>query len=152
MLMEGMQIVVFTLNDEVCGVDTTQVKEIVMYETLTKMPKMPQFIDGVINLRGMVVPVVNLNKRFELGDTQITKKTKIIITDLSGKLVGFIVNDVSEIMKLPPESIENTPEIIRKIDNSYLKNVGKNGENLISILDLSTILTDSEIKNIEIKN
>lgn len=150
--MEGMQIVVFTLNDEVCGVDTTQVKEIVMYETLTKMPKMPQFIDGVINLRGMVVPVVNLNKRFELGDTQITKKTKIIITDLSGKLVGFIVNDVSEIMKLPPESIENTPEIIRKIDNSYLKNVGKNGENLISILDLSTILTDSEIKNIEIKN
>ncbi len=147
--MEGMQIVVFTLNDEVCGVDTTQVKEIVMYETLTKMPKMPQFIDGIINLRGMVVPVVNLNKRFDLGNTEITKKTKIIITDLSGKLVGFIVNDVSEIIKLPAESIENTPEIIRKIDNSYLKNVGKNGENLISILDLSTILTDTEIKNIE---
>lgn len=152
MLMEGMQIVVFTLNDEVCGVDTTQVKEIVMYEALTKMPKMPQFIDGVISLRGMVVPVVNLNKRFDLGNTEITKKTKIIITDLSGKLIGFIVNDVSEIIKLPAESIENTPEIIRKIDNSYLKNVGKNGENLISILDLSMILTDTEIKNIESKN
>jgi purine-binding chemotaxis protein CheW len=148
MLMEGMQLVVFTLNDEVCGVDTTQVKEIVKYEKLTKMPNMPQFIDGVISLRGVVIPVVNLNKRFYLGDTEVTKKTKIVITDLEGKLIGFIVNDVSEIIKLSPEEIESTPEIIRKIDNSYLKNVGKKDENLISILDLSRILTDSEIMNI----
>lgn len=146
--MEGMQIVVFALNDEVCGVDTTQVKEIVKYETITKMPNMPQFIDGVISLRGAVIPVVNLNKRFYLGETEITKKTKIIITDLEGKLIGFIVNDVSEIIKLAPEEIEATPEIIRKIDNSYLINVGKKDQNIISILDLSKILTDSEIMNI----
>ena len=137
--MEGIQIVVFTLNDEVCGVETKQVKEIVKYEVITKMPKMPQFVDGIISLRGTVVPVVNLNKRFGLGNTEITKKTKIIITDLDGKLIGFIVNDVSEIIKLPPESIENTPELIRKIDNSYLKNVGKKGEELIAVLDLSKI-------------
>lgn len=148
MLMEGMQLVVFTLNDEVCGVESTQVKEIVKYETLTKMPNMPQFIDGVISLRGAVIPVVNLNKRFYLGDTEITKKTKIIITDLEGKLIGFMVNDVSEIIKLAPEEIESTPEIIMKIDNSYLKNVGKRDQDLISILDLSRILTDSEIINI----
>jgi purine-binding chemotaxis protein CheW len=146
--MEGIQIVVFTLNDEVCGVETKQVKEIVKYEVITKMPKMPQFVDGIISLRGTVVPVVNLNKRFGLGNTEITKKTKIIITDLDGKLIGFIVNDVSEIIKLPPESIENTPELIRKIDNSYLKNVGKKGEELISVLDLSMILTDTEIKSL----
>ena len=146
--MEGIQIVVFTLNDEVCGVETKQVKEIVKYEVITKMPKMPQFVDGIISLRGTVVPVVNLNKRFGLGNTEITKKTKIIITDLEGKLIGFIVNDVSEIIKLPPESIENTPELIRKIDNSYLKNVGKKGEELISVLDLSMILTDTEIKSL----
>ncbi|WP_010252513.1 chemotaxis protein CheW [Acetivibrio cellulolyticus] len=147
--MEGMQkIVVFTLNNEVCGVDTIQVREIVKYEEITKLPKMPQFIAGVISLRGTVVPVVNLNQRFELGDSEITKKTKIIITDLEGKLIGFIVNDVLEIIKLSAENIESTPEIIRKIDNSYLKNVGKNGDNLISILDLSTILTDTEIRNL----
>lgn len=148
--MDGIQLVVFTLNDEICGVETTQVKEIVKYESTTKMPNMPKFIDGVISLRGAVVPVVNLNKRFGLGNTEITKKTKIIINDLEGKLIGFIVNDVSEITKLPAQDIEDTPEIIKKIDNSYLKNVGKKGEELISILDLSTILTDTEIKSLEL--
>ena len=148
--MDGIQIVVFSLNDEICGVETTQVKEIVKYESTTKMPNMPKFIDGVISLRGTVVPVVNLNKRFGLGNTEISKKTKIIINDLEGKLIGFIVNDVSEITKLPAQDIEDTPEIIKKIDNSYLKNVGKKGEELISILDLSTILTDTEIKSLEL--
>jgi len=150
--MEGIQIVVFTLNDEVCGVETTQVKEIVKYESITKMPDMPKFIDGVISLRGTVVPVVNLNKRFGLGDTEITKKTKIIINDIEGKLVGFIVNDVSEIIKIPAEDIENTPDLIRDTHNVYLKNVGKKGDQLISILDLSAILTDTEVKSLDIKN
>ena len=150
--MEGIQIVVFTLNDEVCGVETTQVKEIVKYESITKMPDMPKFIDGVISLRGTVVPVVNLNKRFGLGDTEITKKTKIIINDIEGKLVGFIVNDVSEIIKIPAEDIENTPDLIRDTHNVYLKNVGKKGYQLISILDLSAILTDTEVKSLDIKN
>lgn len=150
--MEGIQVVVFTLNDEVCGVETTQVKEIVKYESITKMPDMPKFIDGVISLRGTVVPVVNLNKRFGLGETEITKKTKIIINDIEGKLIGFIVNDVSEIIKIPAQDIENTPDLIKETHNSYLKNVGRRGEELISILDFSAILTDNEIKNLNIRN
>ncbi|AEV69201.1 chemotaxis protein CheW [Acetivibrio clariflavus] len=150
--MEGIQIVVFTLNDEMCGVETTQVKEIVKYESITKMPDMPKFIDGVISLRGTVVPVVNLNKRFGLGETEITKKTKIIINDIEGKLIGFIVNDVSEIIKIPAEDIENTPDLIKGTHNAYLKNVGKKGDQLISILDLSAILTDTEIKSLDVKN
>jgi len=150
--MEGIKIVVFTLNDEMCGVETTQVKEIVKYESITKMPDMPKFIDGVISLRGTVVPVVNLNKRFGLGETEITKKTKIIINDIEGKLIGFIVNDVSEIIKIPAEDIENTPDLIKGTHNAYLKNVGKKGDQLISILDLSAILTDTEIKSLDVKN
>lgn len=152
MQMEGIQVVVFTLNDEVCGVETTQVKEIVKYESITKMPDMPKFIDGVISLRGTVVPVVNLNKRFGLGETEITKKTKIIINDIEGKLIGFIVNDVSEIIKIPAQDIENTPDLIKETHNSYLKNVGRRGEELISILDFSAILTDTEIKSLNIRN
>ena len=150
--MEGIQVVVFTLNDEVCGVETTQVKEIVKYESITKMPDMPKFIDGVISLRGTVVPVVNLNKRFGLGETKITKKTKIIINDIEGKLIGFIVNDVSKIIKIPAQDIENTPNLIKETHNSYLKNVGRRGEELISILDFSAILTDNEIKSLNIRN
>lgn len=147
--MEGMQIVVFSLNDEICGVDTCQVKEIVKYEEVSKMPRMPKFIDGVINLRGRVVPIVNLNKRFKLEDIEVAKKTKIIITDIEDKLIGFVVNDVFEIIRLSPDDIESTPEIIKKVYNDYLKCVGKKGEKLISILDLSIILTDSEIGELE---
>ena len=74
--MKEMQIVVFTLNGEICGVDASQVKEIVKFEGLAKMPKMPKFIEGIINLRGMVIPVVNLSKRFSLGELEVTKKNK----------------------------------------------------------------------------
>jgi len=148
-LMEGMQIVVFSLNDGICGVDTSQVKEIVKYEEVTKMPKMPKFIEGVINLRGNVVPIVNLNKRFRLGDTEITKKTKVIITHIDGKFIGFLVNDVYEIISLSSEDIEETPDLIRKVYNDYLKCVGKKGDKLISILDLSIVLTDSELEELE---
>ncbi|GAE90219.1 chemotaxis protein CheW [Acetivibrio straminisolvens] len=147
--MEGMQIVVFSLNDEVCGVDSSQVKEIVKYEEVSKMPRMPRFIDGVINLRGKVVPIVNLNKRFRLGDMEVGKKTKIIITDIEDKLIGFVVNDVFEIIRLSADDIEPTPEIIKKVYNDYLKCVGKKDDKLISILDLSVILTDSEIGELE---
>ncbi len=147
--MDGIQIVVFGLNDETCGVDTSQVREIIKFEKLTKMPQMPKFIDGVINIRGSVVPVVNLNKRFELGEMEITKKAKIIITEIDTKQVGFLVNDVFEIYKLESESIETTPKLIQKVDNAYLKSVGKKDEKLISILDLEAILTDLEIKKLE---
>ncbi|TYQ13341.1 UNVERIFIED_CONTAM: purine-binding chemotaxis protein CheW [Acetivibrio alkalicellulosi] len=150
--MNGMQIVVFSLNEEICGVDTSQVKEIVQYEKLAKMPKMPNFIDGIFNLRGMVVPVVNLNGRFRLGNTEITKKTKIIIIEIEKKLIGFIVNDVIEILPLAAESIENTPEIIKKSYNCYLKYVGKKDGKLISILDLSNILTDDEFDKLDIQD
>lgn len=143
--MKEMQIVVFRLSSEVCGVNTSQVKEIVKFEELTKMPKMPNFIDGILNLRGMVVPVVNLTKRFNLGETEVTKKTKIIIIEIEEKLIGFIVDDVTEILKLSSQEIESTPDIIQKSYNHYLEYVGKKDNMLISILDLSKILTDKEL-------
>ena len=147
--MKEMQIVVFTLNGEVCGVDASQVKEIVKFEELTKMPKMPKFIDGIINLRGIVVPVVNLTKRFNLGETEITKKTKIIIIEIEERLIGFIVDDVTEILKLSSQNIESTPDIIQKSYNHYLEYVGKKDDKLISILDLTNVLTDTELDKLD---
>ena len=144
-----MQIVVFTLNGEVCGVDASQVKEIVKFEGLTKMPKMPKFIDGILNLRGIVVPVVNLIKRFNLGNEEITKKTKIIIIEVEEKLIGFIVDDVTEILKLSSQNIESTPDIIQKSYNHYLEYVGKKDDKLISILDLTNVLTDTELDKLD---
>ena len=146
--MAELQVVVFSLNNEFCGVDTSQVQEIVKYQEVTKVPRMPKFIEGLINLRGKVVPVINLNTRFELGKSDITKKTKIIITNLNNSPVGFIVNDVSEIIKLLDEDTEVPPELIQKAGNEYLRSVGKKDGKLISILNFDRILTDTEIKKI----
>jgi len=142
--MEELQVVVFSLNDELCGAETSQVNEIVKYQEINKVPRMPKFIEGLINLRGKVVPVINLNKRFELGETNVTKKTKIIITQINEGFLGFIVNDVSEIVKFSSENIEVAPDIINKSGNEYLKYVCKKEEKIISILDLKCILSENE--------
>jgi purine-binding chemotaxis protein CheW len=142
------QIVVFSLNNQMCGVDTSQVQEIIRCEGVVKMPDMPHFIDGVINLRGRVVPIVNLNVRFELGETVITEDTKIIVANIKDILTGFIVNDVTEILGISENEIENAPGILISGKNPYLTGVGKKGDMLISMLDLGKILTEVETKEI----
>ena len=107
--MTNLQIVVFTLNKETCGAATEQVKQIIKYQELTKIPKMPKFIDGIIIIRGIEVPVINLNKRLEFGETEINKKTKIILTEIDSKLIGFIVNDIKELLKYSEEEVETLP-------------------------------------------
>lgn len=146
--MDELQTVVFLLNGQVCGADTTQVKEIKKYENVTKIPEAPEFIEGVINLRGRVVPIVNLNNRFRLGSTELTTKTKIIITSIEEKLVGFIVNDVLEITKFTNEEIEPVPDVLRNNSNSYLNSIGKKENMLVSIIDLDNILSSKEISKI----
>ena len=146
--MGEMQTVVFSLNNELCGANTSQVEEIIKYQDVAKVPGSVEFVEGVANLRGKIVPVINLNKKFELGETTITKKTKIIITRVNESNVGFIVNDVSEIVKFSDDDIEVVPDMIKKVGNAYLMGVGKKGDMLISILDLPRILTDSEVKKI----
>lgn len=150
--MAEMQLVVFSLNDELCGADTSQIQEIVKYQDVTKVPRMPKFVDGIINLRGRVIPIINLNKRFELGETEITKKTKIIITKIDNSYIGFVVNDVSEIIKLSENEIETPPEIIQKDGSEYLRGVGKKEDKLISILNLNSIMTNVEIEKLENKD
>ncbi len=142
--MEDLHVVIFRLNNELCGAETSQVTEILKYQEAEKVPKMPRFLDGLINLRGRIIPVINLNKRFELGETDITKKTKIIITQINDGYLGYIVNDVTEIVRFTKDELELTPEIINKTGNTYMKYVGKKGEKIVSILDLKGILSDKE--------
>lgn len=149
--MAETQVVVFSLNKENCGVETSQVQKIVKYQDVFKVAKMPKFIEGIFNYRGSVIPAIDLNKRFEFGETQITNNTKIVVTQIKNSLVGFIVNDVSEILTLADGDIEETPEIIYSYGNNFLKCVGKKNDKLISILDLGLILNESEVKKIDNK-
>lgn len=146
--MGDLQVVVFKLNDQMFGVDTSQVQEIIRYQNVERVPGMPDYMEGMINLRGNVIPIINLHKRFKLGELNVENDAKIIVTDVNNKLIGFIVDDVTEIVKFSEKDIEETPDILYNKINKYLRCVAKKGEKLISIFDLNKILTESEVDEV----
>lgn len=149
--MSELQVVVFSLNGQAFGAEASQVFQIIRYQEAAKIPRMPRFIEGVINYRGAVLPVISLNKRFDLGDTAVGKKTKIIVSNIEGKLAGFIVNDVTEIARFTDEDVEPAPLTGNNEIGAFLKKVAKKGNQLISIIDLDKVLEDAEIKRLTIK-
>lgn len=142
--MAELQIVIFGLNREICGAETSQVKQIIQYQEIFKITKMPKFIEGKIMLRGMEIPIINLNKRLGLGETEITKKTKIILTEYQNKNLGFMVNEINELGKFTDEDVETLPTLIHEAGNLYMKKVVKKDDKIITIVDLHTVLTESE--------
>jgi purine-binding chemotaxis protein CheW len=150
-VMSELQVVVFSLNNQTFGAEASQVFQIIRYQEAAKVPRMPKFIEGIINYRGAVLPVISLNRRFELGDTTVGKKTKIIVSNIEGKLAGFVVNDVVEIARFGDEDVEPAPVAFNSEVGAFLKKVAKKGDRLISIIDLDKVLEDSEIKRLTIK-
>jgi len=139
-----VQLVVFRLGAEEYGVPITQVQEINHLSTPTKIPRSPAFVEGVINLRGNVIPVIDLKKRFELEGTEYTEDARIVVVEISGHTVGVIVDEVSEVLRLPTSSIDPPPAIITGITAEYLRGVGKLQDRLLILLDLEKILTERE--------
>ncbi len=139
-----VQLVVFRLGTEEYGVPITQVQEINHLSTPTKIPRSPAFVEGVINLRGNVIPVIDLKKRFELEGTGYTEDARIVVVEISGHTVGVIVDEVSEVLRLPTSSIDPPPAIIAGITAEYLRGVGKLQDRLLILLDLEKILTERE--------
>ncbi|HEX2944632.1 MAG TPA: chemotaxis protein CheW [Clostridia bacterium] len=146
--MGELQVVVFDVNGELFGAETSQVFQIIRYQEATKLPRMPKFIEGILNFRNSVLPVVNLAKRFDMGDFAVSKKTKILVTSIEDKFAGFIVNDVSEIVKFSDSEVSEAPDILSGETAVYLKKVARKGDKLISIIDLEKILTVNEIKKL----
>jgi purine-binding chemotaxis protein CheW len=112
------------------------------------MPKMPSFIDGILSYRDSVLPVINLASRFDLGEIDVTKKTKILVTRIGDKYAGFIVSDVTEIAKFPQEDVSTTPPVMNKETEAYLRKVAKKGDTIISIVDLERILSKAEVREL----
>lgn len=143
--MEEKQYVVFKLNEEEYGVDIKNVKEITEYKKTTKIPKSPSFVDGVINVRGDTIPIIDLKKKFNLLENDMKCEVKrIIIVNIEDKHVGFIVDDASQVMKICEKDIDNPPEILLDINERYISGIGKVGDKLIVILDLKEVLDHKE--------
>lgn len=144
------QYVVFMVGNEEFGVNIKQTKEIISATNLTFIPNAPDFVNGVINLRGEIVPVVDLHKRLSLQKKEEQEvEEKIIIVELDSNLIGMKVKDVKEIIRLNENDIGKAPEITQGINRKYVSGVGKLDERLLILLDLNRILSRQEIEEID---
>ena len=143
-LKEILQLVTFRLGKEEYSLDILKVQEIIRHMELTRVPKSPDFVDGVINLRGKVIPVLDLRKRFGLPVDEKTNETRIIVVDVDSRTVGLKVDAVSEVLRLPSDTVEPPPAMVTGIESDYIKGVGKLDGRLLILLDVAKILTKSE--------
>ena len=140
-VLSETQLVVFDLASEHYGVDIGDVREIMRMQPITRVPGAPAFVEGVINLRGNVVPVLDLRKRLELAVSDQTKDSRIVVVFISGRDVGVIVDAVSEVLRIPLTSIEPPSSIVTKAESDCLKGIAKLEDKLIILLDLSKVFS-----------
>jgi len=133
--------VVFKLENEEYGIDILRVKEIKEMIRITRVPKAPSFVKGVINLRGEVIPVIDLRKKFNLQQSSDTEATRIIIVLVDEITVGLIIDSSSEVLEIEKDRIEEPPATIASIDHSFIYGIGKIDERLIILLDVSKIIS-----------
>lgn len=148
-MSETIQVVSFKLGSEEYGVDIAQVQEINRMVAITHVPRAPQFMEGVINLRGQLIPIIDLRTRFGMPRSEQTKNTRIVVTEIGAKRVGMVVDSVSEVLRLPSEQIEDAPEMITGVDTEYIRGVGKIEDRLIILLDLARIISGAERRELE---
>ncbi len=141
---EILQLVSFNIGVEEFGVDILKVQEINKMTLITKVPNSPEFIQGIINLRGRVIPVIDLRTRLGMEKTEVTKDTRIIIVEVNGKTVGFIVDGVKEVLRIPASITEPPPPLATSIKSEYITSVGKLDDRLLILLDLDKVLADEE--------
>lgn len=144
-----LQLVIFQLGVEEFGVEIMQVQEIIRMPDITRIPQSPEYVEGVINLRGKIIVVINLDTRFGLEFKELDDNSRIIIVEVGDSVVGMIVDSVSEVLRLPAANVEPAPEIIKaKIHADYLKGVGKLDDRLLILLDLEKVLTEEEMTHV----
>jgi len=142
--MASHQLIKFMVADLTFGIEITQIHQILKPQQIFKVPNTAPFIEGLLNLRGRVLTVFNLRKRFGLPEKEHDDNTKIIIVTLNEFLLGFIVDSVTEIVRIPDEEIEATPPSLHGFDKKFLSGVGKVDDKVILLLDLAKVLTAEE--------
>ena len=152
-ITETVQYLTFKLDDETFAVDVAKVREILDFSTVTKVPQTPDFMRGVINLRGSVVPVVDMRLKFGMSETTKTVNTCIIVMEITldneTAVVGALADSVQEVLELEPESIEPAPRIGTKLNTDFLVGMGKQNETFIMILNIDKVFTLDELSAVQ---
>ena len=146
---DELQLVVFNIGTEEFGVEIMNVQEIIRMTNITKIPQASGYVKGIINLRGRIIVVINLNVIMGMESKENNENTRIIVADIGETVMGFIVDSVSEVIRLPESSVEPAPAVIaNKIGTEYVRGVGKMEDRLLILLDLDKILSANELHNV----
>jgi purine-binding chemotaxis protein CheW len=138
------QFVIFNLANEHYGLEISTVESIIKLQKITMLPRAPQFVEGVTNLRGTVLPVIDLRDRFGLPRTEATKDSRIVVVEIDGLNVGMIVDAVHEVMRVPLEDIEPPSPLVTTVDSTFITGIAKVTDRLIILLDLVKVLSVEE--------
>lgn len=142
---ELIQLVSFHLDNEEYGVEVLKVREIIRMVTITSMPNTPHYVDGIINLRGKVIPIISMRKRFGLMDIEKNNQTRVIIMDVGGELLGFTVDAVSEVIRVSASEVQPPPSVASGgIGQEYISGVINHGERLLVLLNLDLMFSNEE--------
>lgn len=140
-----LQLVTFGIGEEEFGIDILKVQEIIRTMAITKVPNSPPYVEGVINLRGKVIPVIDLRGRFSMEYRTHDSHTRIIVLQIHGMIVGFVVDEVSEVLRIQSNTVEPPPPVVSGIESEYIKGVGKLDDRLLILLDLDKLIPIEEL-------
>ena len=146
---EGRELLTFTLGREEYGIDILKVQEIRGYDAVTTIVNAPAFIKGVINLRGIIVPIVDMRIKFKLGSVTYDATTVVIILNIAKRVVGMVVDGVSDVITLKPEEVKPAPEFGSNLDTQYLLGLGSVGERMIILVDIERLMSSRDMELIE---
>lgn len=140
----------FMLSDEEYGVEVLKVREIIRMPTITKMPNVPQHVEGIINLRGKVIPIISMRRRFGLMESEDNIQTRIIIMDVAGSLTGFVVDAVSEVIRIYSSEIQPPPSMVLSggIGQEFITGVFNHADRLMIIMDVDRMLSNDELESL----
>ena len=141
----GSEYLAFKLGDEEYGIDILKVQEIGGYENVTRIANAPEFIKGVINLRGIIVPIVDMRIKFNLGEPRYDQFTVVIILSIAGRVVGMVVDSVSDVTTLQPEQIRPAPQMGCALNTDYLVGLGTVEERMLILLDIERLMSSAEM-------
>ncbi len=142
---ELLQLVTFSIGEEEFGVNILKVQEIIRTMEITKVPRSPDFVEGVINLRGKVIPIIDLRRRFGLAPRPEDKDTRIIVIEINSIIVGFVVDAVSEVLRIPASTVGPPPPGVAGVESDYISGVGQLADRLLIMLDLDRLLSSEDI-------
>jgi purine-binding chemotaxis protein CheW len=142
---DGNQYLTFALGAEEYGLEILKVQEIKGYTAFTPIPNAPAYVKGVMNLRGTVVPVIDLRTKFAMAETEYNKFTVVIVVTVGTKVFGLIVDAVSDVLSLAKNEIEATPDLGAAVDTSFITGMAKSGDKLIALLDIERVLSASDL-------